>query len=189
MTPAAALADNLRFLRALLTRPKNVGAILPSSPILARAIAAEIDPELSGPVLELGPGTGAITAAILERGIAAERLTAIEYDPELVGLLAARFHGVRVVHGDAFALDQALGENQTPFAAIVSGLPLLNFPMAARRALIDGALGRLKQGAPLIQFSYGVQPPLPPPPGYAIRCAALVWANLPPARVWVYRQL
>jgi len=188
VTTAAALADNLRFLRALISRPKNVGAILPSGPALARAIAAEIDPALDGPVLELGPGTGAITGAILERGIAPERLTAIEYDPELVELLAARFHGVRLVHGDAFALDQALGENQAPFAAIVSGLPLLNFPMAARRALVDGALKKLKPGAPLIQFSYGVQPPLAAPAGYAVRCAALIWANFPPARVWVYQR-
>lgn len=189
MTVAAPLADNLRFLKALLSRPKNVGAILPSSPALARAIAAEIDPALEGPVLELGPGTGVITSAILERGIVAERLTAIEYDPELVELLSARFHGVRLVHGDAFALEQTLGENKAQFAAIVSGLPLLNFPMPARRALMDGALRRLKPGAPLIQFSYGVQPPLPAPQGYGLRCAALVWANIPPARVWVYRQL
>ena len=65
-------ADNLRFLRALITRPKNVGAVLPSGPALANAMARQITAQ--GPVLELGPGTGAITAAILEHGTPPESL-------------------------------------------------------------------------------------------------------------------
>ena len=80
----------MRFLRALITRPKNVGAIVPSSPALARAIAREIDPK-AGPVLEMGPGTGVITQAILERGIAPEQLTLLEYDDEMAPHLATRF--------------------------------------------------------------------------------------------------
>jgi phosphatidylethanolamine/phosphatidyl-N-methylethanolamine N-methyltransferase len=184
------LADNLRFLRALIARPKNVGAIAPSSPALARAIARQIDPARPGPVLELGPGTGVITQALLERGIAAGRLTAIEYDPDFAANLAARFHGVRVIQGDAFDLAHTLRTStDEPFAGIVSGLPLLNFPMGRRRALIDGALARLAPGAPLVQFSYGVHAPVVPPDGFSVVCAALIWANLPPARVWVYRRI
>jgi len=181
------LADNLRFLRALIARPKNVGAIAPSSPALARAIAQQIDPGRPGPVLELGPGTGVITQALLERGIAAERLTAIEFDPELAGILKGRFRGVNVIEGDAFDLAHSLPSDE-PFAGIVSGLPLLNFPMARRRALIDGALGRLAPGAALVQFSYGMTAPVVAPAGYSVVCTALIWANLPPARVWVYRK-
>lgn len=182
------LADNLRFLRALVARPKNIGAVLPSSAGLARAIAAQIDPAAPGPVLELGPGTGVITHALLERGIAPSRLTTIEYDPDFAAGIASRFAGVHVIQGDAFDLARTLaGRDDTPFAAIVSGLPLLNFPMARRRLLIDGALARLAPGAPLIQFSYGTHAPVVPPPGYSVHRAALVWANIPPARVWVYR--
>lgn len=184
------LTDNLRFLRALITRPKNVGAIAPSSRVLARTMARLVDPARPGPVLELGPGTGVITAALLERGIDADRLTAIEYDPQLAAALAARFHGIHVVQGDAFDLGRTLYDrDREPFAAIISGLPLLNFPMASRRALIDGALARLTPGAPLLQFSYGMHAPVVPPPGHTVSCAALVWANLPPARVWVYRRV
>jgi len=73
------LADNLRFLRALIARPKSIGAIAPSSPALAEAIARQIDPAL-GPVLEVGPGTGVITEAILARGVAPDCLTLLEYD-------------------------------------------------------------------------------------------------------------
>lgn len=187
---ADVLSDNLRFLRALIARPQNVGAIAPSSRGLARAIARQIDPAHPGPVLELGPGTGVITNALLERGITPDRLTAVEYDPELAAALTARFHGVHIVQGDAFDLARALATRDSePFAGIVSGLPLLNFPMTRRRTLIDGALARLAPGAPLVQFSYGMHAPVVPPAGYSVHRAALVWANLPPARVWVYRKI
>ena len=60
-------------------------------------------------MLEIGPGTGVITGAILERGIAPERLTVIEYDPEFAAAIAARFPGMHVIQGDAFDLDRTLG--------------------------------------------------------------------------------
>jgi phosphatidylethanolamine/phosphatidyl-N-methylethanolamine N-methyltransferase len=188
--PAEVLADNIRFLRALVTRPKNVGAIVPSSRALARAIAARLDPAQHGPVLELGPGTGVITEAILERGIAPERLTLVEYDSDMAASLARRFPKVRVIEGDAFDLPHTLG----PLAAhahsgVVSGLPLLNFPFPRRHSFMEGVCRLLAPGAPIIQFSYGVNAPVSAPPGFGVRRAALVWANLPPARVWVYRKV
>lgn len=185
---ASSIVDNLRFLRALISRPKNIGAIAPSSPALARAIANQIDPQISGPVLELGPGTGVVTQALLERGIAPERLVLIEYDEELARYNAQRYPGAQVIQGDAFALEMTLGTHRRgPFAAVVSGLPLLNFPVAMRRQLIGGVLARLAPGAPLVQFSYGTNAPVKAPPGCSLSRAALVWANIPPARVWVYR--
>jgi phosphatidylethanolamine/phosphatidyl-N-methylethanolamine N-methyltransferase len=184
------LTDNLRFLRALIARPKNIGAVAPSSRALARAIARQIDPALCGPVLELGPGTGVITSALLERGIAPEQLTVIEYDSDFAAAIAARFHGVHVIQGDAFDLGRTLGPRHSePFAGIVSGIPLLNFPMPRRQAYMEMLTQRLAQGAPLIQFSYGMHAPVVPPAGFSVACAALVWANLPPARVWVYRRI
>lgn len=183
------LADNLRFLRALFARPKNIGAIFPSSPALAEAIARQIDPHRPGPVLELGPGTGVVTRAILARGIAPKRLTLVEYNEDFARHNAASFPDVTVIHGDAFDLSRTLGARFAgPFAAVVSGLPLLNFPVQLRRRLVDGALERLDHGAPFIQFSYGTHAPVPPPPGHSVVRAAQVWANLPPARVWVYRK-
>jgi phosphatidylethanolamine/phosphatidyl-N-methylethanolamine N-methyltransferase len=187
---ADAIAGNLRFLRALVARPKNVGAILPSSRALARAIAQQIDPALPGPVLELGPGTGVVTEAIVERGIAPSRLTLVEYESEMVDFLMGRFGEVDVIHGDAFDLARTLGgKAQQRFSAIVSGLPLLNFPVARRRKYVEGVCRLLCPGAPLIQFSYGVQPPVMQPPGHSVTRAALIWANVPPARVWVYRKV
>jgi phosphatidylethanolamine/phosphatidyl-N-methylethanolamine N-methyltransferase len=182
-------AEHLHFLRGLIARPKNVGAIAPSSPGLARAIARQIDPAVPGPVLELGPGTGVVTEALIERGIAPERITAIEYDPDFAALVARRFSKARVVRGDAFDFAHALGlSDGDRFAAIVSGLPLLNHPPERRHALIENILAHLAPGAPYIQFSYGLQPPIPAPAGTTVKRAALILMNLPPARVWVYRK-
>jgi phosphatidylethanolamine/phosphatidyl-N-methylethanolamine N-methyltransferase len=180
---ATTAVEHLNFLRGLILRPKNVGAITPSSPALAKAIAAQVDPKRPGPVLELGPGTGVVTEALTERGVAEERLVAIEYDPDFAALVSKRFPKARVIRGDAFAFAEMLdGTIDQPYAAIVSGLPLLNFPVDTRRKLIESALERLASGAPYIQFSYGTNPSIPP-----TERAATVWMNLPPARVWVYR--
>lgn len=186
---SSSLADSLRFLRALIARPKNVGAVLPSSPALSQAIARQIGDAKAGPVLELGPGTGAITQAILEHGVPAAHLTAVEFDPELAAELAGRYPGVRVIKGDAFDLNRTLGPDAgTPFAAIVSGLPLLNFPRPARHAYMEGLARHLVPGGPIIQFSYGTGAPVAPPKGFAVQRAARIWANVPPALVWVYRK-
>jgi phosphatidylethanolamine/phosphatidyl-N-methylethanolamine N-methyltransferase len=187
--PSTSAAEHFHFLKGLIARPKNVGAIAPSSPALSQAIARQVDPSIEGPVLELGPGTGVVTEALIDRGVAPGRITAIEYDPDFVKMVRERFPGVNVVQGDAFDIQKTLGSgNGESFAAIVSGLPLLNHPVERRRALIEGALAKLKPGAPYVQFSYGFDPPIPAPTGSTVRRAALVLLNLPPARVWVYRK-
>ena len=187
--PSNTAAEHLHFLKGLIARPKNVGAIAPSSPALSQAIARQVDPAIEGPVLELGPGTGVVTEALIDRGIAPERITAIEYDPDFAKMVRERFPKVHVVQGDAFDLKTTLGNgNGESFAAVVSGLPLLNHPVERRHALIEGALAKLKPGAPYVQFSYGFDPPIPAPQGTTVKRAAVVWANLPPARVWVYRR-
>ena len=186
-SPSSPMAEHWEFLRGLIASPKGVGAIAPSSPGLARAIAAQTDPARPGPVLELGPGTGVVTEALIARGFAPERITAIEFDRDFVERVRARCPGVNVIEGDAFNLDATLsGTASNGFAAIVSGIPLLNWPLAARRGLIDDALRRLQPGAPFVQFSYGLTPPMPATDSFTVRRAAVIWANLPPARVWVY---
>jgi phosphatidylethanolamine/phosphatidyl-N-methylethanolamine N-methyltransferase len=180
------LVDEARFLLRLFKRPRGIGAIAPSSPRLARALAMQI-PQNDGPILELGPGTGVVTEAILKRGIRPEQLTAIEYDPEFAEMVRRRLPRIRVIQGDAFDLERTLG-NTPPFAAILSGLPLLNFPPAMRARLLEQIFARLSPGAPFIQFSYGLKPPVPAPDGASVVRAAFIPFNLPPARVWVYRK-
>jgi phosphatidylethanolamine/phosphatidyl-N-methylethanolamine N-methyltransferase len=180
-----AMSDSLRFIGRLVAKPKLVGAIAPSSRALANAIAAQMPQK--GPILEIGPGTGVATAALIERGVAAEHITAIEYDPEFARLIAQRFPRVKLIKGDAFDLDATLGDHE-PFAGIISGVPLLNHSLERREQFVKGLLARLRPGAPLVQFSYGLHAPVAAPAGVTVVLAALVLFNLPPARVWVYRQ-
>ena len=122
-----ALKEELQFLRGLVANPRSVGAVAPSSIWLARAVAAQVDLNQPGPILELGPGTGAITEAILKRGISPDRLTVIEHDPAFAKQIAARFHGIHVITGDAFNLARLLADRGSQrFAAIASGIPLLS---------------------------------------------------------------
>ena len=181
--------DDLRFLKSLVSRPRAIGAIAPSSPALARKIAFQVDPGVPGTVLELGPGTGVVTDALIAHGIGIERLIAVEADPDLAQLMRERFPDLRVVEGDAFDLDRTLPKEASgPLAATVSGLPLLNFPPARRRALVVSALDRMPAGGPFVQFSYGFTTPVPADRDISVEQAGLVLANLPPARIWVYRR-
>jgi phosphatidylethanolamine/phosphatidyl-N-methylethanolamine N-methyltransferase len=181
------LREHLRFLRRFVGDPRSVGAVAPSGTRLARAMAAQTDPAANGPVLELGPGTGVVTAALIARGLVPERITAIEYDHQFAAALRRDFPGVRVITGDAFRLYDIVGE--ACFTAIISSLPLLNFPIEMRRKFIVDAMSHLLPGAPFIQFSYGLAPPVQEPQGACVKLGARVWRNLPPAKVWVYRRL
>lgn len=182
-------SDRLRFLAGLIARPRHTGAIAPSSAALARAMAAQVDPNGGLPILELGPGTGVVTEALVLRGIAPGRITSVEYDANFAALVRARCPGVRVIQGDAFDLGKTLGDRaRDKLCAIVSSLPLVNFPAAMGTALLKDAFERLAPGAPFVQFSYRLKPPVPPPSGVTLKRAAVIWLNLPPARVWVYRR-
>src|SRR5258705_5619804 len=79
--------DEFRFLRTLMEKPLTVGAVAPSGKALARVMANYVDPAIPGPIVELGPGTGPVTEALIERGIDPARLTLVEYDPEFCELL------------------------------------------------------------------------------------------------------
>ena len=127
------LDDEVRFLRSWIEKPLHVGAVMPSSKVLARAVAQYVDPHASAPVIELGPGTGAITDALLGRGVAEKRLVLVEFDPGFCALLRERFPRATVVQGDAYALSTTLAGHLTEKAiALVSSLPLFNRPPPAR---------------------------------------------------------
>jgi phosphatidylethanolamine/phosphatidyl-N-methylethanolamine N-methyltransferase len=177
--------DWLSFVQRVARNPRAIGAISPASPALAEAMAAQVDPGAPGRVLELGPGTGAITKALIRRGLGVERVVAVEADGTFAHILRARFPGLQVVEGDA--TDAAAIEALGPFNAIISSLPLLNFPPHERVGLVLELLRLLPPGAPFVQYSYGVKPPLPRSPELRVALADKVWRNLPPARIWVYQ--
>lgn len=181
--------DGVKFLSSWLKNPKNVGAVAPSGPVLSRTMAAAVDPSVEGTILELGPGTGPVTEALLKRGIDPKRLLLVEYDPAFCMTLRAKFPDVKVIEGDAFALDQTLqGHTGFPLCAVVSSLPLLNFEQALRQKLIESAIRLLRPRSPFIQFTYGANSPLPVESNlYETTSSKRIWWNLPPARVWTYR--
>ncbi|MEM6711672.1 MAG: methyltransferase domain-containing protein [Pseudomonadota bacterium] len=183
------MADEGRFLRQWAENPLGIGAVAPSSDELAIKMAAELDPQTDGVFVELGPGTGVVTTAILKRGVPAGRLTAVEYSDSFAALLEQRFPGVTVVQGDAYTL-RALVGSAAPLAGVISSLPLFSQPPEKRRQLVLDALGLLAPGAPLVQFSYALVPPVKPEPGnFTVSKSRWIWNNVPPARVWVYRKV
>lgn len=183
------LDDEVRFLRSWIEKPLHMGAVMPSSKVLARTVARYVDPHSDGPVIELGPGTGAITDALIAHGVAEKRLVLVEFDPGFCALLRERYPQASVIQGDAYNLDQTLSEMKEPAAAMVSGLPLVTKPMMIRMKLMRDAFLKMEAGAPFIQFTYSVAPPIPKSlPGIHTQASARVWMNLPPARVWVYRK-
>ena len=186
------LRDDLRFSLEWAAKPMELGAVSPSGKPLARMMAAQVDPQAAGLVVELGPGTGVITKALIERGVAQEHLLLIEYNPDFADMLRRRFPRARVITGDAYNIANLLPAiaGDTPIAAIVSGLPLFTRPAEQRRKLVRDALALIggATGA-FIQFSYALVPPVPRDPwAYTLRGTKRVWWNLFPARVWVYRR-
>ena len=184
------LDDEVRFLRSWIEKPLHMGAVVPSSKLLARTMDEYVDVESDGPVVELGPGTGAITNALIEHGVDQKRLVLVEYNPGFCALLRDRYPQAKVVQGDAYTLrDSLAGVLDARASAVVSGLPLVTKPMLTRLKLVRDAFTALAPGAPFVQFTYSVAPPIPKSlPGVSTEASERIWMNLPPARVWVYRK-
>jgi phosphatidylethanolamine/phosphatidyl-N-methylethanolamine N-methyltransferase len=186
---AEALRDELRFLRGLVARPRATGAISPSGATLTRVMASYVDPRDDLPVIELGPGTGVVTRALIERGVDAKRIIAIEYSPDFCQLVRERFPGVTVIQGDAYDLDRTIGDRVGRVSAVVSSLPLVARPPHDRIRLIEAGLARMAPGKAFVQFSYLVRGPVEAIPGrFTAEASRWIWRNIPPARVWLYRR-
>jgi phosphatidylethanolamine/phosphatidyl-N-methylethanolamine N-methyltransferase len=185
------LDDEVRFIRSWIERPLTIGAVAPSSKMLARAMARYVDPHSDGPVVELGPGTGPVTAALVEAGVDPGRLVLVEFNPAFCRILRARYPDATLVQGDAYSMRRLLETLLLqPAAAVVSGLPLVTKPMRMRLRLIRDAFDLMLPGAPFVQFTYSVASPLPRRlGGFTVEKSERIWMNIPPARVWVYRKI
>lgn len=183
------LDDEVRFLRSWIEKPLHMGAVMPSGKVLARTMARYVETQSDAPVIELGPGTGAITDALIAQGVEQKRLVLVEFNPGFCALLRERYPQATIVQGDAYRLDKTLAAIDRPASAVVSGLPLVTKPMLARLRLIRDAFLKLAPGAPFVQFTYSVAPPIPKSlPGVSTEASERIWMNIPPARVWVYRK-
>ena len=154
------LRDHFEFFRQFRERYETTGAVMPSSRFLARALTKPLR-ELQAPrrILEVGPGTGAVTKAIVRQVREGDTFDLVEINPDFAGLLQDRFENddawrharevaeIHVCPLQEFSPDQ-------PYDAIVSGLPFNNFPATLVEELLDHALGLLKSGGTLSFFEY-----------------------------------
>ena len=185
------IEDEFRFFKTWATSPLKMGAVSPTSRALADLMVKHADPDPAGWTLELGPGTGVVTEALIRAGIPAERVVCVEYDADFSRLLRERFPGLHVFHGDALDLDDVLGEFcGLKFSAVLSGVPLLTLPKSKRVPYLEAALDRLAPGGNVTQLSYSFTPPQEAIPGrFTVEKSKWVTANLPPGRVWIYRRV
>lgn len=186
--------SELKFFKGWIDKPRAVGSIVPTSSFTARKMASVINTQSGLPILEVGPGTGIITKYILKHGVKPADLYAIEYSHDFVTHLRRSFPRVNIIEGDAFDLEATLKKtlgDKAPkqFDSVVSGVPLLNFPVPMRVKYLESLLDRLPQGRPVVQLTYGPKSPIPPGLGdYTVEHFDFILRNVPPTQLWIYRR-
>jgi phospholipid N-methyltransferase len=190
--------EALKFLAAFLRDPTTIGAVAPSSRWLAARMVEGMELDGARLAVELGPGTGAFTGAILDRLGPQARYLALELNPEFatrISRLAARRPGARVINDSAERLSDhvaALGEAHAD--SVISGLPWANFPESLQRAILDAVERSLRPGGRFATFAYIHAMWVPKARHFRrllgtyfrdVQTTPIVWRNLPPA--FVYR--
>lgn len=191
--------DAGRFLREFLRDPLHTAAVAPSSAALAAAMTQAVPTDGAPTVVELGPGTGAFTAAIAARTAGRGRHVAVERHAEWAALLRERYPHVEVVCGDVGDLAAILRDHGVPPAdAVVSGLPWAAYRAASGRDLHAVIACAMRPDATFTQFAYSWTRRWAPPAraqlaelrGHFadVRIGRTVWRNLPPAVVYRARR-
>lgn len=185
------MSDAVQFLRAWINDPMRLGSIAPSSNALAGLITSEITPDTT-PVIELGPGTGVFTKALLARGVPRDRLLLVEREAKFAAMLEERFPGVGVLTMDASDLGRVELFDGEPAKAVISGLPFLAMPTRAIMGVLDGCFAHLSPDGSFYQFTYGTRCPVPRLVLERLGLKALrigrTFSNFPPATVYRIRR-
>jgi phospholipid N-methyltransferase len=182
------------FAKEILQNPRAVGAACPSSPQLAKAVAKFV-PLIAGQgqgqglIVDLGAGTGVMTKALIKRGIAPERIVAVELSSHLATYLRQHFPQVRVIEGDATHLRDLLGADCPPVSTVICGLPFRLLPPRVVHGIVTEAEKVLQKNGLYMQYTYDLMTERDPflPHHFRRISSKLVWSNIPPARVNVYR--
>jgi phospholipid N-methyltransferase len=183
-------ADTLQawsFFQAWLRNPLRIAAIAPSGVALARLITSEISSD-TGPVIELGPGTGAFTRAIIGRGVPQTELALIEFEPKFAVALRSRYPQATIFRMDATRLSSIEPFDRRLTGAIVSGLPLLSMSPLQVTRILTAAFQKMSPGGGFYQFTYGLRCPVPAKVLSRLGLKAVriggTLANIPPAAVY-----
>ncbi len=183
MTTSAAHGRPI-FMRHWLRHPIGMGALLPSSPSVARVLARQMQLERAGPILELGAGTGTITGGLIAGSCPAERLVLVESEPQLVAHLRQHYPATRAILGDARQINSLLADIGQ-LATVISTLPIKWFPLEDQRAVVMPCLKRLGPGGHFIQITNA---PVAPIDHRRLQINAArvnaVWLHFLPVQVW-----
>jgi phospholipid N-methyltransferase len=179
-------SSTLSFFKGIFLNPRTTGALFPSSPYLARNMAHCIDKNKPGYVVELGPGTGVITKAILESGISANQLIVLEIAPHFAAALKQEFPDIAVIEDSATRLSLLLREKK-PVHTIISSLPLRSLSKNDRDKIFSEISKVLTPNGQFIQFTYSMKRDAHYyPDHFKLINSFIVWRNIPPARVTVF---
>ncbi|WP_228734085.1 class I SAM-dependent methyltransferase [Xanthomonas euvesicatoria] len=173
------------FFREWITAPCSVAAILPSGRALASIITSELS-ERTGRVLELGPGTGVFTQAMIDKGVQEKNLILLEYNATFSSVLKQRFPCARLLQMDVAELESL--PKLAGVDAVVCGLGLLNMPTHQVAAIMRGAFMHLKPGGRMYLFTYGFKCSVPMHILEALDLEAVkmgrTYLNVPPATTY-----
>ncbi len=184
--PPAGVRPGL-FLRNSLANPLQMGSVVPSSAALCRRLVQHAWPVPGQSVLELGAGTGVISCALLQAGLAPDRLVAVKIEPKMAEHLRRILPGVTVIAGDARGVADLLPQDaRGRFGSVVCGIPLVLLPRAKQTEFI----GVMQQAAPSAGFLHYSDciTSLLPAAHHGLAAQRLAWTplNFPPASVWRY---
>jgi phosphatidylethanolamine/phosphatidyl-N-methylethanolamine N-methyltransferase len=186
------VTDTVMFVQEMLANPQGMGAVAPSSRNLAEAMAQWLPSDPESYVLELRPGTGVVTESLFRRGLRQDRLVAIEQNSNMTRILREKFPRSQIITGDAWKLDDLLRrrhETIEKVGAVISSLPLLNFPPADAERLAEKIRAVLEPRGKWVQFTYRIHRVRPRgASSFRLRATKIVWFNLPPARVSVFQK-
>jgi phosphatidylethanolamine/phosphatidyl-N-methylethanolamine N-methyltransferase len=183
--------ESFRFFRAWVANPLRVASVVPSSDSLSKVITCEIS-TATGSVIELGPGTGVFTRALLKRGVLEEDIVLVENATEFVDRLRSQFPSALILEMDA----EKLRGNPVPVeltaGAVVSGLPFLSMSSRKIWAILSGTFQKLHTDGALYLFTYGYFCPIPKRfldrLGLKATRIGGTFANFPPAVVYRIRR-
>ena len=182
----SAKANPLRlFLSEIARAPRQMGTVWPSSPALAKAMARWLPADRSQFILELGPGTGIVTKQLFAAGLPENRLIAVEKSQRMTGFLQSKFPQATILNGDALELSTLLGDRKV--ACVISSLPLKVFTPEEATRLTQQIESVLLPGHNWVQYSYQIVNGHAPSSSFHPVDSEIVWQNLPPAKVSVYR--
>ena len=183
------------LLAQFLKKPMTTGAVCSSSQGLARMLVSGIDLEHAASAAELGPGTGAVTGAILNTMSSTGRFFAVELNSDIISAFQARFPQVTIYNDSAANLPDLLRrENMDALDVVISGLPWAIFPDDLQKAILDAVTQSLKPGGVFTTFAYLQGVILPSGQHFRrqlgkfssfVEKSPVVWKNFPPA--FVYR--